>query len=42
LIDSSETGQQRLKALSTAVPMGRLGKLITGVELFVDGGFAQV
>ena len=59
MIDSSETGQQRLKALSTAVPMGRLGKpeeiakavvflvsddasFITGVELFVDGGFAQV
>ena len=45
--------------LSSAVPMGRLGKpdeiakavvflasddasFITGVELFVDGGFAQV
>jgi NAD(P)-dependent dehydrogenase (short-subunit alcohol dehydrogenase family) len=59
LIGSSETGQQRLKALSTVVPLGRLGKpeevakavvflasddasFITGVELFVDGGFAQV
>jgi NAD(P)-dependent dehydrogenase (short-subunit alcohol dehydrogenase family) len=59
LIASSETGQQRLKALSTVVPLGRLGKpeevakavvflasddasFITGVELFVDGGFAQV
>jgi NAD(P)-dependent dehydrogenase (short-subunit alcohol dehydrogenase family) len=59
LIGSSETGQQRLKMLSTVVPMGRLGKpeeiakavvflasddasFITGVELFVDGGFAQV
>jgi NAD(P)-dependent dehydrogenase (short-subunit alcohol dehydrogenase family) len=59
LIASSETGQQRLKALSNVVPMGRLGKpgeiakavvflasddasFITGVELFVDGGFAQV
>ena len=59
LIASSETGQQRLKMLSSVVPMGRLGKpeeiakavvflasdyasFITGVELFVDGGFAQV
>jgi NAD(P)-dependent dehydrogenase (short-subunit alcohol dehydrogenase family) len=59
LIGSSETGQQRLKTLSSIVPMGRLGKpaeiakavvflasddasFITGVELFVDGGFAQV
>ncbi|HEY2497810.1 MAG TPA: SDR family oxidoreductase [Candidatus Angelobacter sp.] len=59
LLASSETGQQRLKMLSTAVPLGRLGKpdeiakavvffasddasYITGAELFVDGGFAQV
>ena len=59
LIGSSETGQQRLKMLSSIVPMGRLGKpeeiakavvflasddasYITGAELFVDGGFAQV
>ena len=59
LIGSSETGQQRLKMLSSVVPMGRLGKpeeiakavvflasddasYITGAELFVDGGFAQV
>src|SRR6476469_5727720 len=59
LIASSETGQQRLKALSTVVPMCLLGRpeevakavvflasddasFITGVELFVDGGFAQV
>jgi NAD(P)-dependent dehydrogenase (short-subunit alcohol dehydrogenase family) len=59
LLGSSETGQQRLKMLSSAVPLGRLGKpdeiasavvflasddasYITGAELFVDGGFAQV
>jgi NAD(P)-dependent dehydrogenase (short-subunit alcohol dehydrogenase family) len=59
LIGSSEVGQQRLKMLSTMVPLGRLGKpeeiakavtflasddasYITGAELFVDGGFAQV
>jgi NAD(P)-dependent dehydrogenase (short-subunit alcohol dehydrogenase family) len=59
LLASSETGQQRLKTISGAVPLGRLGKpdeiakavvflasndssYITGTELFVDGGFAQV
>jgi NAD(P)-dependent dehydrogenase (short-subunit alcohol dehydrogenase family) len=59
LLASSETGRQRLKTLSTSVPLGRLGKpdeiakavvflasddssYITGTELFVDGGFAQV
>jgi NAD(P)-dependent dehydrogenase (short-subunit alcohol dehydrogenase family) len=59
LLASSETGQQRLKMLSTTVPLGRLGRpdeiakavvflasddssYITGTELFVDGGFAQV
>src|SRR5271168_2424113 len=59
LLGSSETGQQRLKMISNAVPVGRLGKpeevakavvflasddssFITGTELFVDGGFAQV
>lgn len=59
LLGSSETGQQRLKMISTAVPLGRLGRpeeianavvflasdeasYITGAELFVDGGFAQV
>ena len=59
LLGSSDVGQQRLKMISNAVPLGRLGKpeeiakavtflasddssYITGAELFVDGGFAQV
>jgi len=59
LLASSETGRQRLAAISTTVPLGRLGtpdeiakavvflasddsSYITGTELFVDGGFAQV
>jgi len=59
LLASSETGQQRLKMISSSVPLGRLGtpaeiakavvflasddsSYITGTELFVDGGFAQV
>jgi NAD(P)-dependent dehydrogenase (short-subunit alcohol dehydrogenase family) len=59
LFASSETGQQRLKMISNAVPLGRLGtpdeiakavvflasddsSYITGTELFVDGGIAQV
>src|SRR6266853_1039747 len=59
LLASSETGQQRMKMISNAVPLGRLGtpdeiakavvflasddsSYITGTELFVDGGFAQV
>jgi NAD(P)-dependent dehydrogenase (short-subunit alcohol dehydrogenase family) len=59
LLASAETGQQRLKMISNAVPLGRLGtpseiakavvflasddsSYITGTELFVDGGFAQV
>jgi NAD(P)-dependent dehydrogenase (short-subunit alcohol dehydrogenase family) len=59
LMASSETGAERLKMISSAVPMGRLGtadevakavvflasddaSYVTGAELFVDGGFAQV
>lgn len=59
LLGSSEVGQERLKKISSAVPIGRLGRpsevaravvflasddssYITGSELFVDGGFAQV
>jgi NAD(P)-dependent dehydrogenase (short-subunit alcohol dehydrogenase family) len=59
LLASAEGGQDRLKNLISAVPLGRLGSpdeiakaavflasddssFITGIELFVDGGFAQV
>ena len=59
LLASSEVGEQRAAALSSGVPMGRLGtadeiakavvflasddsSFVTGVELFVDGGIAQV
>jgi NAD(P)-dependent dehydrogenase (short-subunit alcohol dehydrogenase family) len=59
LLASGETGQERLKMISSAVPLGRLGtpdeiakavvflasddsSYITGTELFVDGGVAQV
>jgi NAD(P)-dependent dehydrogenase (short-subunit alcohol dehydrogenase family) len=59
LVASSEAGRQRMAAISTTVPLGRLGtpdeiakavvflasddsSYITGAELFVDGGFAQV
>jgi NAD(P)-dependent dehydrogenase (short-subunit alcohol dehydrogenase family) len=59
LLASSETGQQRLKMIHSAVPLGRPGapeeiakavvflasddsSYVTGTELFVDGGFAQV
>ena len=56
---SSQAGKDRLKSISTTVPLGRLGlpdeiakaavflasddsSFVTGIELFVDGGFAQV
>jgi len=59
LVASSEASRQRMAAISTIVPLGRLGtpdeiakavvflasddsSYITGTELFVDGGFAQV
>ena len=59
LLGSSEVGKERLKMISSIVPLGRLGtpdeiakavvflasddsSYITGTELFVDGGFAQV
>jgi NAD(P)-dependent dehydrogenase (short-subunit alcohol dehydrogenase family) len=59
LFGSAQAGQDRLKSISTTVPLGRLGlpeeiakavvflasddsSYVTGIELFVDGGFAQV
>jgi NAD(P)-dependent dehydrogenase (short-subunit alcohol dehydrogenase family) len=59
LVASTGAGEQRLKMISSSVPLGRLGtpdeiakavvflasddaSYITGIELFVDGGFAQV
>src|SRR6266481_3492970 len=59
LLASSKAGEQRANALSSGVPLGRLGRpdeiakavvflasddssFVTGTELFVDGGFAQV
>jgi NAD(P)-dependent dehydrogenase (short-subunit alcohol dehydrogenase family) len=59
LFGSSEIGQDRLKSISSVVPLGRIGSsdeiakaavflasddssFVTGIELFVDGGFAQV
>jgi NAD(P)-dependent dehydrogenase (short-subunit alcohol dehydrogenase family) len=59
LLASGPAGAERKKAISTTVPLGRLGtpdeiakavvflasedsSFMTGTELFVDGGFAQV
>jgi len=59
LLASSDVGKQRANAISSSVPLGRLGRpdeiakavvflasddssFVTGTELFVDGGFAQV
>ena len=59
LVGPAQAGQDRLKSLSSVVPMGRMGNpdeiakaavflasddssFVTGIELFVDGGFAQV
>ena len=59
LLGSHEAGQDRLKSISSTVPLGRMANpdeiakaavflasddssFITGIELFVDGGFAQV
>src|SRR2546427_10442315 len=59
LVASTGAGGERLKMISTTVPLGRLGQpkeiakavvflasddssYVTGTELFVDGGFAQV
>jgi NAD(P)-dependent dehydrogenase (short-subunit alcohol dehydrogenase family) len=59
LVGPTGAAEERLKALSSMVPLGRLGtsdeiahavvflasddsSYITGTELFVDGGFAQV
>jgi len=59
LLASSEAGQERLKMIASAIPVGRRGRpdeiakavvflasddssYITGTELFVDGGFAQM
>ena len=56
---SIEAAEERMKAISSSVPLGRFGtpdeiakavvflasdesSYVTGAELFVDGGFAQV
>ena len=59
LLASGTAGQERVKMISSAIPLGRFGtpdeiakavvflasddsSYVTGTELFVDGGFAQV
>ena len=59
LLASAAAGAQRLKMISSSIPLGRLGRpeeiakavvflasddssYVTGIELFVDGGMAQV
>jgi NAD(P)-dependent dehydrogenase (short-subunit alcohol dehydrogenase family) len=59
LLATTDAGRERLKTISSSVPLGRLGRpdevaravvflasddssFLTGAELFVDGGFAQV
>src|SRR5215469_14302303 len=51
LLASSPTGEQRRKMIGAVTPLGRLGtpdeiaaaaSYVSGTELFVDGGFAQV
>jgi NAD(P)-dependent dehydrogenase (short-subunit alcohol dehydrogenase family) len=59
LLASAGAGQERIKMISSTVPLGRFGRpdevasavvflasdessYVTGTELFVDGGFAQV
>jgi len=59
LLASGAAGQERVKMISSAIPLGRFGtpdeiakavvflasddsSYMTGAELFIDGGFAQV